>query len=207
MVAAFTNFKCEAVLLELEDSNGSFENNDERVAKSGEEYQVKVKTKGGRNIDNCIFKFGEKTIRIGERSKKYLGAGFSKGECGISFDAVNSTLNGTIIIALTYPDLEEATIATFVLLVVTPITELQLEINKDVLEQGDNLKVSCRAIGASPEPTLKIYFGKSTFSLRTTFCHYFLFFFDLQDNLNCQKKRQTPQRQASWFHLKMTRKR
>jgi hypothetical protein len=162
LFAAFTILKCDAVLLELEDSNGSFENNDERGAKSGEEYRVKVKTKGGRQIDNCIFKFGEKTIRIGERNKKYFGAGFSKGECGISFDVINSTLNGTVLIAVTYPDLEEATSATFVLLVVTPITELQLEVNKDVLEQGDNLKVSCRALGASPEPTLKIYFGKSS---------------------------------------------
>jgi hypothetical protein len=163
MISAFTFVKCEAVVLELEDKNGSFEANSERVTKSGEEYRVKVKTKGGLQIDHCLFKFGAKTLRVVEKSKKYFGAGFSKGECGISIDAVNSTLNGTVLIAVSYPDLEEATTATFVLLVVTPITELQLEVNRDVLEHGDNLKVNCKAIGARPEPNLKIYFGKFNF--------------------------------------------
>jgi hypothetical protein len=169
MISAFIILQCEAVVLELEDSNGPFEAKNERVVKSGEKYHVKVKTKGGKQIDHCNFKFGENSIRIRENGQKYFGAGFSKGECGISFEAINTTFNGPVSIYVTYPDIDETTLANFILLVVSPITKLQLDTNKDVLEDGDNLKISCKAIGARPEPTLKIYFGKFSATLVSFF--------------------------------------
>jgi hypothetical protein len=159
MISAFTILPCGAVVLDLEDSNGAFEAKNERVVKSGEEYRIKVRTEGGKQIDNCNFKFGEKALRIREKSEKYFGAGFNKGECGILIQAINLTFNGPVSLSVNYPDIDEVTTATFVLLVVSPITELLLETNKDVLEQGDNLKISCKTIGARPDPKLQIFFG------------------------------------------------
>jgi hypothetical protein len=163
MISALTILQCEAVVLELEDIIGAFEAKNERVVKSGDKYHVKVRTKPGKQIDNCNFKFGDKIIRIREKSENYFGNGFGSGECGISFKAINSTFNDSVSLFVAYPDIDEVTSATFVLLVVTRLSELQLDVNKDVLEEGDNLKISCRAIGASPEPTLKLYFGKHAF--------------------------------------------
>jgi hypothetical protein len=92
---------------------------------------------------------------------KYHGGGFSKGECGISFGSINPNRTGRISFTVSYPDRYVESTTTFMLKVATPPTKVEVTTNKDDLEVGDLLKITCTAFGAIPEPTLTIFFGKS----------------------------------------------
>jgi hypothetical protein len=151
--------------LEITDNRGVVEGGSERIVNSGTPYEVKVRPKPAIEIDKCSVKFGDgSSLKILESTNqneyKYYGEGFPKGDCGISFGSINPNRNGRISFTVSYPDHDVESTTTFMLKVATPPTKVEVTTNKDDLEKGDILKMTCTAFGARPDPTLTIFLGK-----------------------------------------------
>jgi hypothetical protein len=165
--------------LEITDNQGVVAGGSERIVNSGTPYEVKVRPKPAIEIDKCSIKFGDgSSLKILESTNqneyKYYGEGFAKGDCGISFGSINPNRNGRISFTVSYPTLDVESTTTFMLKVATQPTKVEVSTNKDDLEKGDQLKITCTAFGARPEPTLKLFLGK-----------YIHFFNKIQKNQPC----------------------